>query len=129
MASGSTGKRVAYWLLTGLVVASQGFSGFADLAGFEPIREGVTALGYPEYVLLILGPAKIAGVIVLAVPGLLRLKEWAYAGFVIDFLGASLSHTLNGDAVGEIMPAVVALCVVLGSYFLRPENRRLAPHH
>ena len=91
----------------------------------QPLVEGVAALGYPPYIITILGPFKILGAIVLAVPGLLRLKEWAYAGFFFDFSGATLSHYYNGDSVDLILPAAIAMIVLLGSYFLRPESRRL----
>ena len=125
MASENKGKIVAFWILTGLVVLSQGASGVGDLMKAPAIVEGVTALGYPEYILTILGPAKLIGVAVLAAPGLLRLKEWAYAGFTIDFLGAFASHLFAGDPIANAAPAFVLLVVVLGSYFLRPESRRL----
>lgn len=75
---------------------------------------------------MILGPAKLAGVIVLAIPGQLRLKEWAYAGLAIDFAGAAASHILNGDGPDKIMPAVIILLILLGSYALRPDSRKLA---
>ena len=77
------------------------------------------------YILTILGPFKILGVIVLAIPGFLRLKEWAYAGFFFDFSGAFLSHVYHGDSIDLILPGSIAVFVLLGSYFLRPESRRL----
>ncbi len=121
----SKGKTIAFWLLTGLVVVSQAASGIADLLKVQAMVDGVAALGYPPYIITILGPFKILGAIVLALPGLRRLKEWAYAGFFFDFLGAFLSHTYNGDAIDLRLPALVAVFVLLGSYFLRPESRRL----
>ncbi len=121
----SKGKTVAFWLLTGLVVVSQGASGIADLLKVQGMVDGVTALGYPTYILTILGPFKILGAIVLAIPGFVRLKEWAYAGFFFDFSGAFLSHVYNGDSIDLMLPALIAVLVLLGSYFLRPESRRL----
>ena len=122
----SKGRTIAFWLLTGLIVISQGASGVADLLQAQPLLEGVTALGYPAYILKILGPFKILGAIVLAIPGLVRLKEWAYAGFFFDFTGAFLSHVYHGDSIDLILPALIATLVLLGSYFLRPESRRLS---
>ena len=119
-------KTIAFWLLTGLVVVSQTGSGIADLLKVQAVVDGVTALGYPHYILTILGPFKIIGAIVLALPGLRRLKEWAYAGFFFDFSGAFLSHTYNGDAMDLRLPALTAVFILLGSYFLRPESRRLS---
>ncbi len=116
---------IGYWICTGLVVVSQGFSGVGDFLGLEPLVEGVTALGYPAYILYILGTAKILGVIALAVPGKPLLKEWAYAGFVFDLLGAAASHVLNGDGPDLIMPPLVVLAILVGSYKLRPADRRL----
>ncbi len=54
-----------------------------------------------------------------------RLKEWAYAGIVIDLIGAAYSHIAYGDAVGDIVPPVVLLALAMGSYFLRPADRKL----
>lgn len=126
MSNGSKGRLIGYWLLTGLVVLTQGVSGVMDLVGAAPVLDGVTALGYPAYILWILGPAKLAGIAVLALPGLQRLKEWAYAGFVIDFGGAVLSHLLAGEGIASALPAGIALVVVIGSYALRPASRKLA---
>lgn len=121
----SKSKLIAFGLLTGLVVITQTASGIADLMKVQAMVDGVKALGYPPYIITILGPFKILGAIVLAVPGLPRLKEWAYAGFFFDFSGAFLSHFYNGDSIDLILPALVAVFILLGSYFLRPESRRL----
>ena len=45
-------------------------------------------LGYPAYLHPFIGVAKILAVITILVPGFPRLKEWAYAGLVIDLIGA-----------------------------------------
>ena len=121
----SKGKVIGFWICTVLIILSQGASGVMDLLQIGPAVEGIKALGYPTYVLYILGVAKIAGIIVIAAPGLKRLKEWAYAGFVIDFIGAAASHALNGDTIAEIMPPIVVMGILLGSYVLRPDSRRL----
>ena len=118
---------IGYVILTAIIVLTQGASGVADLMGVEAIAKGLEAMGYPLYLMKILGVAKIAGAIVLAMPGALRLKEWAYAGFAIDFLGAFASHILAGQAFGEAAPALVFFGLLMGSYFLRPDSRKLAP--
>lgn len=121
----SKGKLIGFWIATALIVLSQFASGVLDWIEFEEIVKGMTNLGYPLYVLKILGTFKILGAIAIAIPGAKRLKEWAYAGFVFDFIGAAASHALNGDAIGEIMPPVILLVILLVSYFLRPDNRKL----
>jgi hypothetical protein len=73
-------------------------------------------LGYPAYLLLFLGTAKILGVIAVLVPGAGRLKEWAYAGLVFDITGALYSHLSVGDPMSVWGFAVVGLVLVGGSY-------------
>ena len=116
-----------YFLLTGLIVLSQTASGVADITANAQIVEGLTNLGYPKYLIYILGPAKILGSLVLIIPGFLRLKEWAYAGFSIDFIGAFLSHMFNGDGFMQALPALIVFFILMGSYALRPASRTLAP--
>lgn len=126
MAESGKGKLVGYWILTALIVFSQGASGVMDLTGAEQIVTAVTDLGYPAYVLMILGVWKLLGVITLAVPGHPKLKEWAYAGFFFDFTGAAASHALHGDGVAMIAPPLVLCAVLFGSYKLRASSRRWA---
>lgn len=118
-------KVVVFCIATGLIVLSQFASGVMDWTGFEPIAEGIAKLGYPSYVLKILGTCKIAGAIMLAIPWLPRVKEWAYAGFTFDFLGAASSHALNGDGIGEIMPALIAFGILAVSYVTCPAGRKI----
>ena len=60
----------------------------------------------------------------LVVPGLLRLKEWAYAGIVFELSGAAASHALSGHANDMVAPAVFA-GLALASWVLRPPSRTL----
>ena len=121
----SQGARIGYWVLTGFVVLTQSVAAVFELSFAEGVVQSFMELGYPLYLLYIIGTAKIAGSIVLAAPGLPRLKEWAYAGFVIDFSGAFFSHLLNGDGIEKLASPLVFLAIVLGSYKLRPASRRL----
>jgi hypothetical protein len=83
-------------------------------------------LGYPAYVMTILGIAKLLGVGALLIPGRPLLKEWAYAGFTFNMLGATASHLFVGDPMSETLPPLVLLCLGAVSYQLRPASRRLA---
>ncbi len=69
---------------------------------------------------------KLGGAVVVLAPGLKRLKEWAYAGIVIDLVSAVASHAVNGDTVDQSLPPLVLTVIALGSYLLRPDNRKLA---
>lgn len=80
-------SRIAYWLLTVLFCFAMGAGGIMNLMGVEAQQEAMASLSYPNYLMTILGVAKVAGVIALLIPGTPLLKEWAYAGFTFDLLG------------------------------------------
>jgi hypothetical protein len=74
----------------------------------------VRHLGYPPYLLVFLGTAKILGVAAVLLPGLRRVKEWAFAGLTFDVTGALCSHLSVGDPPAGWTPAAVALELVAG---------------
>ena len=90
-----------------------------------PFYPALIDLGYPSYLATILGTAKlIAGVVVLA-PRLPRLKEWAYAGILINMIGAIASIVASRQSASNLIaPAMVAGLALL-SWTLRPPTRRL----
>lgn len=88
-------------------------------------NEIVTRLGYPLYMLRIIGVLKILGVIAILLPNVPLLKEWAYAGFLFAMLGAFLSHVAVGQPFTEALPSLLLLTVTLLSWYFRPANRRL----
>src|SRR2546430_5841961 len=53
--------------------------GRASVVSGPFVADVITHLGYPVYLLTILGVWKLAGGVTLLVPGFPRLKEWAYA--------------------------------------------------
>ncbi|QDT60543.1 hypothetical protein SV7mr_30670 [Stieleria bergensis] len=116
---------VGYWAVTALFCVAMAASGAMNLLRVEQMRESITALGYPEYLMTILGVAKVLGVVALLIPGAPLLKEWAYAGFTFDLLGASASHAFMSDPIAETIVPLVILGIAAASYFLRPATRRL----
>lgn len=73
-------------------------------------------LGYPPYLLVFLGTAKILGVAAVLTPGIPRLKEWAFAGLTFDVTGALYSHLSVGDPASAWMPAAIGLTLIAASY-------------
>ena len=88
-----------------------------------------THLGYPAYLLRFIGTAKVLGVAAVLVPGLPRLREWAYAGLVFDLTGALYSHFSVGDPASTWIFAVFGLVLVTGSYLLQRAERKSGPVH
>jgi DoxX-like family len=119
-------KNIAYWVTTVLGPTSFVIGGVIGLTGGEQVAASLNHLGYPVYFASLLGAWKLLGAIVLTVPGLPRLKEWAYAGFVFDLTAAAFSHTAVGDAAGDVIGPLVFLGLVLASWALRPASRKLA---
>ena len=109
--------KIAYWVVTGLMAALLVISAVPDVLMVDGAVEMFTHLGYPRYLLPFIGVAKILGVLVVVIPGLPRsLKEWAYAGLVIDLVGALYSHIAVGDSAVFFIAPVLGLALVLGSY-------------
>jgi hypothetical protein len=117
------GQKVAYWGSTALVgVALLGSLSY--LTGNEQVVSGFAKAGYPQHLRIVLGLAKPAAAIILLIPGLPLLKEWAYAGATFAWIMAALSAYVNAE---QVWPVPLALLVLLGvSYFTRPPSRRLA---
>jgi hypothetical protein len=67
----------------------------------ELAKQGMSHLGYPLYFGNFLVLCKVLGGLALIIPGVSsRIKEWAYAGFAFDFIGAAVSHG-SVDGIGN----------------------------
>lgn len=120
------GKNATYWIPTLLVSLAMLAGGSADLARPAELVEGMTThLGYPLYFLTILGAWKVLGGLALLVPGLPRLKEWAYAGIVFDLTGAAASHLAAGDGADKVVGPLVLTGLAFVSWAMRPSSRRV----
>ena len=117
-------RTIAYWIFTLLVAFEMMAGGIWDLLRIEYVRVVMAHLGYPMYLLTIIGVWKIPCAIVLFLPGFLRLKEWAYAGAVFNYTGAAASHFFAGYA--GMAPPLVLVAITLISWELRPRTRQLA---
>jgi hypothetical protein len=85
----------------------------------------MSRLGYPVYILTILGVWKMLGVIAVLIPKFPLLKEWAYAGFFFAMSGAVFSHLANGDGAIELIGPVLLIVLTIVSWYFRPADRKL----
>lgn len=118
-------KKMGYWTTTGLLAFFLASGGAMQLARVPANVEGVVQLGYPAYVVTIVGFWKVLGALALLWPRLPRVKEWAYAGAFFEFTGAAASHAFSGDALGHLLLVSSLSLLVVASWALRPESRRL----
>ena len=115
----------AYWVVTTIVVSECVVGGAMDLFHMSPFYPMMIDLGYPDYLATILGTAKLLAAVVLLAPRLPRLKEWAYAGVMINMVGAAASHIAMHRSLSNLVaPAMFAVLTLL-SWALRPSGRRL----
>lgn len=118
-------KKIIYWIATVWLSLGMMSSAIVQLIRMPEVVQSVTHLGYPAYILTILGVWKILGVLAILAPRLPLLKEWAYAGFFFVSTGALVSHITMGDPFGEIFPSVLLLILTIVSWYLRPESRKI----
>lgn len=108
--------KIIYWITTGLLVALMLFSSVPGITGSPESAAFFKQLGYPDYLLLFLSIAKLLGAVAILVPGFPRLKEWIYAGFTFDLIGAFYSCLAVGFPLAGCAPILIGLLLVAGSY-------------
>jgi hypothetical protein len=122
-------NKIIYWIATGWLALGMLSTGAVQLLKAREGQGGldmITHLGYPVYLLTILGICKILGILALSIPKTPLLKEWAYAGFFFIMCGAIFSHIASGDPVGKIFPSLLLLILTAASWYFRPADRRIS---
>lgn len=120
-------RKIIYWVATiwlclglfstGLVQLLKGETGTGSV-------ETMHQLGYPVYLMALLGIWKLLAVPAILLPGLPRLKEWAYAGCFFVVSGAIYSHIAAAEPLQATLPALLLLILTIASWYLRPLNRK-----
>ena len=125
--AGRAGK-IIYWIATIWLALGMVATGTGQLFKMKNGQGGadmVTHLGYPIYLLTILGTWKILGTIAVLIPKFPLVKEWAYAGFFFIMSGAIFSHIAVNDSFTELIPSSLLLVLTVVSWHFRPANRRI----
>lgn len=108
--------KIIFWTTTVLIFLFEGVMP-ALTSQTELAKEGIHHLGYPEYFGVFLVVCKILGSLALIIPQVpSRIKEWAYAGFAFDFIGACVSHWVVDGFGGEAMFPLIVLIILGMSY-------------
>jgi hypothetical protein len=118
---------IAYWLVTAFIVFELIYGALWDfnLLNQGYVYEILNHLGYPLYLATILAVSKVAAAAVISIPGFRLLKEWAYAGVTVLFMGAFISHLSVGDGLDKSIWSLLFGVLTLLSWALRPQNRKL----
>ena len=117
-------QRIAYWSST-VIVAVMLLLALSYLTGSEQVVSGFTKAGYPQHLRIILGIAKPVAAIVLLLPGVALLKEWAYVCVAFTWVMAFISAYSVGDGAQVWIMPLVLLALLIVSYVTRPASRRL----
>lgn len=108
--------KILFWVSTIIIFLFEGIV-TALTSQTEMAKQGITSLGYPGYFGTMLAIFKVIGTIVLIIPTFpARVKEWAYAGFAIDFISAFVSlWVVNGLSAMTFFPIIV-FAILIVSY-------------
>lgn len=118
-------NKIIYWTTTIFLSIGMLAGGIQQMLQIGGYNEIVTKLGYPLYMLSILGVWKIMGVIAILLPKRPLLKEWAYAGFFFVMTGAAISHIVMKEPFAEVVPSLTLLIVIIVSWYFRPVDRKM----
>jgi hypothetical protein len=119
--------KIIYWTTTGIVCAVMVFSAinfniknplgpaFKDASG--QAQSAFAHLGFPNYFKIELTVAKILGVLALLIPNIPpKIKEFAYFGFAITLISASIAHFSSGDGILFVIDPLIFLGILIVSY-------------
>ena len=98
-----------YWIFTILFAGLMIFTAVPNLLSSpESIQLIHDSLGYPLYFIPFIGLTKLLGSIAILIPGLKKIKEWAYAGLFFDLVSSVYSGIA---ASGKFDPMMLAMLI------------------
>ncbi len=118
---------ILYWIFT---ILFAGFMIWSSIPSIKPNAQSIQFmhdfLGYPIYFIQFISIAKLLGAVALLIPGLIKIKEWAYAGLFFDLTGAIFSVTAASNKL-EMSTLFILLPIALGilSYVFWNKKRSL----
>lgn len=118
-------NKIIYWVATLWLALGMLSTGIVQLLHVKEDTQFVLDLGYPAYLLTLLGIWKILGIVAVIVPRYPVIKEWAYAGFFFAMSGAVYSHIAVHNPLKDLFGPVLLLVLTAVSWYFRPENRKV----
>ena len=119
-------NKIIYWIFTIWLSLGMVSTGIVQLLKTKEEADMFIHLGFPLYLLTIIGIGKMLGVVAVLIPRFPVLKEWAYAGFFFVMSGAVISHLIKGDPWNEVFPPLLLLILTGISWYFRPADRKPA---
>lgn len=119
-------NKIIYWVATGWLALGVLSTGLVQLLNVQDEVAVFSRLGYPAYLMTLLGVWKLLGLVALLVPKFPLLKEWAYAGFFFNMSGAVFSHLVSGSPVTDLAGSLLLLILTVVSWYFRPADRKVS---
>jgi hypothetical protein len=117
-------NKIIYWIATIWLALGMVSTAVVQIIKMQQEVDNFTRLGYPVYLMPLIGVLKIVGVVTILLPKFPLLKEWAYAGFFFAMLGAIFSHIVSGSA-NELFGPTLLLVLTVVSWYFRPADRKI----
>lgn len=117
---------VLYWVVAVFFCGSMLMAGISGLLQTEESKAMMRHLGYPTHFLVVNGIAKVLGALALLQTKFRTIREWAFAGFTINMLGAAAAWVAAGDGLSMVAAPLVALGMVFLFYFLWKKKEQLS---
>jgi len=118
--------KILYWVFTILFAALMIFSSYGSIIVNDDAKTLIhDQLGYPVYFIPFSGYAKLIGSIVILIPGLITIKEWAYAGLFFDLIAVVYSSIALSGTVDPMMSFMLIWFVpgVLSYFFWKKKMK------
>lgn len=120
-------NKIIYWIATCWLALGMVSTGLVQILKVKEEADMFAQLGYPIYLMTILGIWKLLGSVAILVPKFPLVKEWAYAGFFFAMSGAILSHAANGDKdLKGFLAPLLLIVLTITSWYFRPADRKPA---
>lgn len=109
-------NKIIYWTTTGIISAMMLFSAFSYLTNPD-MKSAFVHLGFPDYFRIELAILKVFGAFALLLPIVSdKIKSFAYFGFALTFVSASIAHYASGDPISAVVTPLVFLVILGVSY-------------
>ena len=118
-------NKIIYWIATLWLSLGMLSTAIVQLLKVKDEAAMITMLGYPLYLLTLLGIWKVLGVIAMLIPKFGLVKEWAYAGFFFAMSGAVYSHLAIGDNATSLFGPILLIILTIVSWYFRPADKRV----
>jgi hypothetical protein len=118
-------NRIIFWVTTVMIGLMMIMSALIYFTSPE-VMQNMNRLGFPSYFVKELGIFKIIGALVLLLPQVpTRIKEWAYAGFGIVFISATIAHLNVGDPLSMVITPLIVMAILVVSNVFYHKTKRL----